>query len=410
MIKPKLALIPAAQGSKLYSVLPSSGVGDFDFTRGTVATRVNKDGLIETVGSGVSRLNYPLIDGVVNGCPSHILEPTKTNFIQYSEDFTTNWVNNGASIITNQIISPSGDLSADLLTGVSGGFGLARFSMWSATNKVASCFAKKGSSNIFKISNASFSYIGVTFNLENGTVTNEDSGFEGSIENYGNGWYRCTAIDTSARSGTFNLGVTAASESIYVWGAQMESGSYSTSYIPTVVSTVTRSAETANGSGDASTFNDSEGVLMAECSLVDDGSFGTAIEISNNENLTTDFYLIYKTSSNGFSARVRIGNSNILEINTPTGLQEGFYKLAFVYNSINYSFFVNGFKVGNVLSSDFLSNLNVIQQKVGSANPFYGSTKQIQYYDTALNDTDLETLTSWVSFTDMANGQLYTIE
>ena len=41
--------------------------------------------------------------------------------------------------------------------------------------------------------------------------------------------------------------------------------------------------------------------------------------------------------------------------------------------------------------------------------PFYGKTKQIQYFDSALNDSDLETLTSWVSFTDLANGQLYSI-
>ena len=82
-------------------------------------------------------------------------------------------------------------------------------------------------------------YIGVTFDLENGTVTNEDSGFEGEIENYGNGWFRCTAIDTSARSGTFSLNVTAASESVYMWGAQLESD-YKTSYIPTTTSAVTR--------------------------------------------------------------------------------------------------------------------------------------------------------------------------
>ena len=75
MAKPKLALLPAAQGSKLYSVLPSSGVGDFDFTRSGSATRINSQGLIETVSSGVSRLNYPMIDGVVKGCPHHILEP-----------------------------------------------------------------------------------------------------------------------------------------------------------------------------------------------------------------------------------------------------------------------------------------------------------------------------------------------
>ena len=46
-------------------------------------------------------------------------------------------------------------INADLLTGVSGGFGVVRFSTWSATNKVASCFAKKGSTNLFKIANVS---------------------------------------------------------------------------------------------------------------------------------------------------------------------------------------------------------------------------------------------------------------
>ena len=88
MAKPKLALIPSSQGSKLYSVLPSSGVGDFDFSRSGGATRINSQGLIETVASGVSRLNYPLIDGKVVGCPSHLLEPQSTNLIQYSEDFS----------------------------------------------------------------------------------------------------------------------------------------------------------------------------------------------------------------------------------------------------------------------------------------------------------------------------------
>ena len=47
----------------------------------------------------------------------------------------------------------------------------------------------------------------------------------------------------------------------------VEQNSYPTSYIPTTSSAVTRSAETASGSGDAATFNDSEGVLMAEMSV-----------------------------------------------------------------------------------------------------------------------------------------------
>ena len=56
MAKPKLALIPAAQGSKLFSVLPSSGVGDFDFTRSGSATRINSQGLIETVANGAIKI------------------------------------------------------------------------------------------------------------------------------------------------------------------------------------------------------------------------------------------------------------------------------------------------------------------------------------------------------------------
>ena len=58
MAKPKLALIPAAQGTKFYSVLPSDGVGDFQFSRLSSATRIAPTGLIETVPIATSRLNY----------------------------------------------------------------------------------------------------------------------------------------------------------------------------------------------------------------------------------------------------------------------------------------------------------------------------------------------------------------
>ena len=221
MAKPKLALIPAAQGSKFYSVLPADGVGDFTFSRGSAATRINKDGLIETVVNGVSRLNYPLIDGKVVGCPSHLLEPQKINQLQRSQEFSNSyWINNGVTITENNEISPDGTLNADLLTGVSGGFGLVRFSTWTVTNKVASCFAKKGSSNIFKIANVSSSNRYVLFDLNNGTVSEQSTGWTGSIEDYGNGWYRCTAISNN-ETGTFSLGVTSASESVYIWGCSI---------------------------------------------------------------------------------------------------------------------------------------------------------------------------------------------
>ena len=64
--KASLALIPsgtkAGSTDNLYSVLPANGNGDFNATRGSTATRVNKDGLIESVATNVPRLDYPLME------------------------------------------------------------------------------------------------------------------------------------------------------------------------------------------------------------------------------------------------------------------------------------------------------------------------------------------------------------
>ena len=57
-----------------------------------------------------------MIDGKVVGCPHHILEPARTNLITYSEDFShTSWTKSDLTVNSNQITSPSGNLTADLL-------------------------------------------------------------------------------------------------------------------------------------------------------------------------------------------------------------------------------------------------------------------------------------------------------
>jgi hypothetical protein len=58
-----------------------------------------------------------------------------------------------------------------------------------------------------------------------------------------------------------------------------------------------------------------------------------------------------------------------------------------------------------------ITNLSFDNGQVSpTGSPFYGNTKQVQYYNSALTDSELETLTSWTSFTEMAQAQLYTIE
>ena len=80
------------------------------------------------------------------------------------------------------------------------------------------------------------------------------------------------------------------------------------------------------------------------------------------------------------------------------------------YKVNDFALWVNGFEVATDNSGTTPSGLNKLEFTDSFSNNFYGNAKQLQYFDTALNDNELEQISSWVSFQDMAEGQLYTIE
>jgi hypothetical protein len=417
---PSLALIPSGyKASKVYSVLPTDGTGDFTFTRSGNATRVNSEGLIELVSSSVPRLNYPLIDGVVSGCPSLLLEPQRINLITYSEELS-NWTNiQNVTVTDNQIISPDGTLNASRINETTDNEAHRIFLNPTVANAQHSfsVFMKAGTRDWCYLRLDSQSSDRAWFNIKDGVIGTVDSDLTASIEDYGNGWFRCTVVSQGVTFDTTPLGIIAittgdnvqsyvgdVNEYIYAWGVQLEAGSYPTSYIPTSGTIETRSAETCNNAGDVNTFNDSEGVLFAEISaLADDGtdryiaiSDGT---ISNRVNIffnTNNKLRGFVSGTSSIESSIDIKSSN---------------KCAYKYKSGQNSFWVNGFKIDELTSTISLSSLNKINFDRGDGGAdFYGNTKQIQYFPTALNDSELETLTSWDSFSDMAIGQLYSVE
>ena len=431
MAKPKLALIPASQGDKLYSVLPSGGVGDFDFTRNSSATRINKDGLIETVGSGVSRLNYPMIDGVVSGCPSHILEPQRSNSFSYSQDFSNSyWTKSGSSISSDLTISPDGTLNADKL--IENSDTVEHFLRRSIAVPIGfytwSVFVKASDRKyiVLRTNADGGAYKNACFDVELGIVVYDGlHNSEANIEAFPNGWYRISALskETSGTTRNYQIHISNSpivnnsgisyngdgTSGIYLYGVQLELG-HKSSYIPTTTAAVTRSAETATGSGDAATFNDSEGVLMAEISeLTEDSGLSRRITISDGS--TNNRVSIELDETEGLIKLFFSGNGtlnqltkNISDVYTP-------FKILASYELNSLKLYINGYKLTEDTSIVLPNGLNDLSFDSGTGGSnFYGNTKQIQYYDTALSDTDLETLTSWVSFQEMAEGQLYTIE
>ena len=432
MAKPKLALIPAAQGTRLYSVLPSDGTGDFDFTRGSTtnpdATRVNAQGLIESVPNTSSRLNYPLIDGKVVGCPHHLLEPQRTNLLPYSEDFSQ-WTASDLTVTDNNAISPDGTLNASKLTAISGNntkrIQEAGFSTTS-TDRCFSIFVKTDDIKAIQLLHSGDLQGFARFDLVDYTVGSVGSKTTATIENYGNGWYKCTAIfdSTNAFGSSLYVYISDSAIGIYggtssevgdllIYGAQYEESSYPTSYIKSNIgSPTTRLAETANSSGNAATFNDSEGVLMAEISALDNDSTSRQISLSSGSSATNKVSLNYTSTSNQVQAFIRSGGSiafNVSEIVSDTTNNN---KIALKYKQNDFALWVNGIELAtNTIDGNTPTGLNVLDfdDADGTSN-FYGKAKQVQYFDSALTDTQLEELTSWDSFSDMANGQLYTIE
>ena len=418
---PNLALIPSGYKSgKIYSVLPTTGVGDFDFSRSGTATRINSQGLIETVADGVPRLNYPLIDGKVVGCPSHLLEPQRTNLFTYSEDLSNFSKTNITEVDGNQV-TPNGTIGSIKITPTSSAVTeLQISSLTVGTSYSLSFFVKKAEASHLIINQAGSAAQKISYDIGNVSYIGI-SGVDANIVSYGNEWVR---VEYSVNSLTYNnirIILSDGSDNypynppigdgLYLWGFQLEQSSFPTSYIPSLIgSQTTRSAETANNSGDASTFNDSEGVLMAEMSaLADDG---TARVITINDGGSSDYIgLRYHTVSNTIRFLIKSGGTTNFDYFITLPSTQEYNKIAIKYDNTNVYLWANGieyFQFSPIITPIGLSTLD-FDDSVGG-DDFYGNIKQIQYFDSALNDSDLEKLTSWVSFSDMANGQLYTIE
>jgi hypothetical protein len=414
----------------LYSVLPANGNGDFTHTRASSATRVNKDGLIESVASGVPRLDYPLLDGVVQSCPALLLEPSRTNLSLRSEEFDdTAWSKVRCTIIENQISSPDGNTTADLLTSTdtSENYCQSNASITvSGSKQVGSWFVKKGTSDFCHILLWDTSSNGARqwFDLTNGSVgTSTTFGSSVSVDSaemidYGNGWYRCIVVfnnsNTTVRyriSASNSNGSTSSTsgKTIYIWGSQLEVGSYATSYIPTTSSTVSRSKDECNGAGTLSTFNSEQGVVFLEIKPI--ALDGTHKRITLSDGTSTNRIIMGIDNSNNVLGTVFDGSNQAVLGGNYTG-KDNVQKVALKYKVNDFSLYFNGFEVATDTSGNTFSanTLNQFRFEDGDGGlEFFGTIKQAMTFNEALTDSELEQITSWRSFDEMAKGQLYTV-
>lgn len=393
----KASLVQIPSGTKdgtLYSVLPANGNGDFTHVRASSATRVNKDGLIESVASGVPRLDYPLIDGVVQSCPALLLEPSRTNALPYSQDFSQWTPTSGITVTGSQFNELTGNSDAYKIetNGSTGFLQISETVAATSGNNTYSVFAKKGTNNKVSLRGLSGVDFRVVFDLDTGTIDSQLNTVSSKIEDYGSGWYRLSVVFSGANTTFYiypNVLGTADAGNIYVYGAQLEVGTYETSYIPTSGSAVTRSADECNGAGTTAEFNDSEGVLFVEFAALANDLTHRRIAISDGttSNLV---YVSFDTASNRILANAN-GRIMVYTVSDETEFQ----KAAVYYNATAPKLYVNGVLRETETAMTAISGLNELAFDGGTGgNDFYGKVKQVMVFNEALTDAELATLTS----------------
>jgi len=320
-----------------------------------------------------------------SGCGSWLLEPQSSNLIPYSSDFSQSaWVKSGSSVESGYL-SPSGETNASKFTAINTDPYLL-YAISGVTNLTysASLYIKGTTSTIGETARLWIIRDNVVFHSEDFTITDI--------------WQRISTTKTftstptsfvSLRVDLPNTNVSIGDET-YMWGAQLEAQSFPTSYIPTSGATSTRLQDIANNSGNASLINSESGVLYTEIKGFENDLNYRTISLTNT------------TGSN--RVNIWIWNDGRLRVDLYSESVEQFglfltydmttsNKIAVKYKLNDFSVWLNGVKVYISSIGAVPIGLSKVDFSNGLLYPFYGKTKALAVFKTALTDANLRSLT-----------------
>jgi hypothetical protein len=387
------------------------------------------EGTIRPYQKTETRLNIPRLDYSNGTCPSLLVEPQRTNLLTYSSSFdNAAWIKENASVTANTTTSPDGTLTADKLEEDNttnkhdfyyGGISTNGVSTTIGQSYTISIYAKAAERNFMQIALGTGQVSGnprVNFNLLDGTITAIDSGITGTIESAANGFYKCNIVVTAAStfltfivqtqiSGTAARFATYAGTTgsgLYLWGAQLEAGSYATSYIPTTSASVTRNADEIFKTGISSLIGQTEGTLFFD-GIVNDAVNPASNIINTNKqaNTISSFNLARNYASNTYQFYYFRGNGTFDTVgltSTNTYALGQRVKIAIRYKSGDLAMYING-NLEDTSSDTYTTNGTKSELFLNDAVTYFAYQESVSFNAVALwtqplTNTQLATLTT----------------
>lgn len=356
------------------------------FTRASTATFVGSDGLIQSAAVNTPRFDH---NPVTLACKGLLIEESRTNLLTQSESWQTGSSFTGPitpSISNNTTTSPDGLLTADTLSGSNGTLADGSVnSTWRLPN-ISSSTTYTFSIYIKSLGVATKVEIRIRDNSTGTSVQTLDT-------NITSDWKRISVTATTGGTTTSIRCIIQNTDGpIAIYGAQLEAGSFPTSYIPTTTAALTRSADVCSITGGdfTSLYNATEGTILANASTP---ASGDRTVLSTDDNTANEMTRLRTEGTNPFF-KVTDGGSDVVAIDAGTVTANTTFKLAAAYEINNFAASING---GAVVADTSGTIPTVDRMRIGAGqggNTMCGHIARIQYFRKRLPDAKLQSLTT----------------
>ena len=377
-------------------------------------TNVGEDGFIYTWGAQLvegtlpkdyqkteTRLNIPRLDYSNGTCPSLLVEPQRTNLALRSQEFdNASWVLDGngvgQSVTANYSISPDGTQNAYRLQLNKTGGTYSRIYQNVSSGTNAYSFTVYMKSNTSASQNVGLRLYTTDINC---VVTTSWQRFE---LNATVGTPQAQILLFDSISGNDEIA------DISIWGAQLEVGSYPTSYIPTTSASVTRNADVISKTGISSLIGQSEGTLYFE------GIAEYNTEICSINQNTQNSIFIYSAGGYGVFGYIYADGSNVTFASFVNPLTK--FKAAIAYKTNSMAMYINGNLIQEYTGFSFTPNAALTTLFIAQGGYVQGKEKvqanTIALYKTRLTNDELEQLTGtgFDTYAAMASFYNYTLQ
>jgi hypothetical protein len=322
-----------------------------------------------------------------------LVEESRTNLLLQSEDLSTTWNTINATVTTNQIASPNGTVTADLMSddGSTPARVRQQVTVVAGQTYTASIYLKAGSQDsvFWREDNEDSFAVGV--NLTTGQITSGT----GTIDPVGDGWYRVSFSGSVSSTGFWPEVRLSSAGTVYVWGAQLEAGSFPTSYIPTTDSTVTRAADLASisGSNFSSWYRQDEGTVYSEHMWMTTSDYGTVWGLDDNTG-NNEARLIGWNSATDRAPAITVGGTAQIQWTNNSYSANTLYRYGIAYKQNDVASSRNG---ALPLTDGIVSLPSVTRLAIGStrstAFELNGTIRRLTYWPSRLPNDTLQTIT-----------------